>query len=441
MAWAVASRARCSAAAARSSASSTRRRVSAVGGGVVVGRLAGQPLLLHRQHPAGLLDLAVGGGAGLLGLPLGAGAQLAGLLLGGEPELVGLALGAREQVVGLALGQRRSCSASASARARCSSSSLSCTIRMSSASRVASALIAWASRVGLLADLGGLALGGLADLLGLLLGEPEHRAGAAAEPAYDGSVVSSASLRSVLELGLELAAALLGPSGSRSARPSQRLSWRSAGRPRPCRSRRGGRREGGRGRPRPRRGGCGRGRRGAGAARRAGRLGGRPAPAACDRPRWLRAARAARRGVAASSARLRRGRRTWVGFSARRIGRAVAWDGATSARVLPVVPGCRRRRWTDLGRSSRRSSFSWGSVAATHTVRSAAGITPGAERRHCGTRRSDPAEAVDRVDVLARSSSSRTPRPSSGARQSTPTLPWWVFWWTSRAAWPTSSSG
>ncbi len=41
----------------------------------------------------------------------------------------------------------------------------------------------------------------------------------------------------------------------------------------------------------------------------------------------------------------------------------------------------------------------------------------------------------------ARISSSRTPRPSSGARQRTPTLPWWVLWWTSSAAWPTSSRG
>ena len=40
-----------------------------------------------------------------------------------------------------------------------------------------------------------------------------------------------------------------------------------------------------------------------------------------------------------------------------------------------------------------------------------------------------------------RISSSRTPSPSSGARQSTPTLPWWALWCTSRAAWPTSSSG
>src|SRR4051794_39160753 len=41
----------------------------------------------------------------------------------------------------------------------------------------------------------------------------------------------------------------------------------------------------------------------------------------------------------------------------------------------------------------------------------------------------------------ARFSGSRTPSPSSGARVSTPTLPWWALWWTSYAAWPTSSIG
>src|SRR5215212_7134265 len=41
----------------------------------------------------------------------------------------------------------------------------------------------------------------------------------------------------------------------------------------------------------------------------------------------------------------------------------------------------------------------------------------------------------------ARFSGLRTPSPSSGARVSTPTLPWWALRWTSRAAWPTSSIG
>ncbi len=39
----------------------------------------------------------------------------------------------------------------------------------------------------------------------------------------------------------------------------------------------------------------------------------------------------------------------------------------------------------------------------------------------------------------ARISSSRTPMPSSGARHSTPTLPWWRLRWTSYAAWPVSA--
>ena len=35
--------------------------------------------------------------------------------------------------------------------------------------------------------------------------------------------------------------------------------------------------------------------------------------------------------------------------------------------------------------------------------------------------------------------SGATPRPASGARHSTPTLPWWRFRWTSYAAWPVFS--
>ena len=79
-----------------------------LGGGVavVLGRLAGQPLLLHRQGAARLLHLAVRGGAGLLGLAGRGGAHLVGLLLGGQSQLVGLAPGGGEQVLRLGLGQR-----------------------------------------------------------------------------------------------------------------------------------------------------------------------------------------------------------------------------------------------------------------------------------------------------------------------------------------------
>ena len=97
----VASRARCSAALERSSASVDEALGLRDGGVVVLGRLAGQALLLHGQGAAGLLHLALGLGAGLLGLARGAGAQGVGLLLGGEALLLGLALGGGEVVVGL----------------------------------------------------------------------------------------------------------------------------------------------------------------------------------------------------------------------------------------------------------------------------------------------------------------------------------------------------
>ena len=104
VAWATASRARSSADVARLLGLLDQPLGLGQRGRVVLGGLAGQPLAVHGQHPAGLLDLAVHGRLGLLGLALGAGAQLVDLLLGGQPELVGLALGAGQQVGGLALG-------------------------------------------------------------------------------------------------------------------------------------------------------------------------------------------------------------------------------------------------------------------------------------------------------------------------------------------------
>src|SRR3954451_22866119 len=74
------------------------------GGGVVLRRLTGQPLLLDRQRPAGLLHLTVGGRSGLLRLSLGAGAHRVGLLLRGQAELLALPAGGREEVRGLGRG-------------------------------------------------------------------------------------------------------------------------------------------------------------------------------------------------------------------------------------------------------------------------------------------------------------------------------------------------
>ena len=95
------SRARSSAALARVSASSTSLPVCSVADGVVLGGLAREPLLLDREHAAGLGDLAVGGGAGLLDLAGRAEAHVLGVLLGGELDLGGLALGLRAQVLGV----------------------------------------------------------------------------------------------------------------------------------------------------------------------------------------------------------------------------------------------------------------------------------------------------------------------------------------------------
>src|SRR5690606_27391037 len=72
---------------------------------VVVGRLASQTLLLHRQGAAGLLHLAVDGSARLLDLALRLAALLGDLLLRGETELVGLALRRRDGVLGLRTSQ------------------------------------------------------------------------------------------------------------------------------------------------------------------------------------------------------------------------------------------------------------------------------------------------------------------------------------------------
>ena len=73
-----------SAAVARDSASVTSLVVCSVADGVVLGGLAGQPLLLDREHAAGLGDLAVGGSAGLLDLTGGRQTHVLRVLLGGE---------------------------------------------------------------------------------------------------------------------------------------------------------------------------------------------------------------------------------------------------------------------------------------------------------------------------------------------------------------------
>ena len=152
------------------------------GAGVVLGRLAGQPLLLHGQGAAGLLDLALGGGPGLLGLAGGAGAQRVGLLLGGQPELLGLALGGGQQVVGLGRGHRALLLDVGDRAAAGLVELLELDHPHVLGVAVGLGLSASASLGGLLADLVGLRLGLDEHLVGLLLGQAQHLAGLAAEP-------------------------------------------------------------------------------------------------------------------------------------------------------------------------------------------------------------------------------------------------------------------
>ena len=180
------------------------------GAGVVVGRLAGEPLLLDGQRAPRLLDLAVGAGAQLLGLALGGGAQLVGLLLGRQPELVGLALGGRDQVGGLAAGQRALLLGVGDQAAAV----LVELLELDQAHVLGLPGGVGADRLGvagrLLADLGRVPLGGLADLGRLLLREPQHRGGATAEAGVRRALVLGQLGLQRLDLLLEVERAALG---------------------------------------------------------------------------------------------------------------------------------------------------------------------------------------------------------------------------------------
>ena len=115
----------------------------------------------------------------------------------------------------------RSCSASAMIRARVSSSSLSWTRRMSSASRLASARVAWASRWACSRISVGVAQRRRRGPRRLLLGQPQHRRGAAAEAGVRRVLVLLELLAGRLECGLQLG----DPALARARPPSRR--WRS----------------------------------------------------------------------------------------------------------------------------------------------------------------------------------------------------------------------
>ena len=68
---------------------------------MVLGRFAGEALLLDGEHAAGLGDLTVGGGTSLLDLAGRAQAHVLGFLLGSELDLGGLTLGVGAQVLGV----------------------------------------------------------------------------------------------------------------------------------------------------------------------------------------------------------------------------------------------------------------------------------------------------------------------------------------------------
>ncbi len=181
------------------------------GGVVVVGGLAGQPLLLHREGAASLLDLAVGRGSSLLDLALGAGAHLAGLLLGGQTDLVGLALGPGDQVGGLGLrrgrapARRRPASARGSRRARgagrpsCPPPRVVASERMALASRSAWARISAASRWAT----SRISSASSSARRSIVLARPPS-------PAYDGDLISARSCLSASTCGLEVEHPALG---------------------------------------------------------------------------------------------------------------------------------------------------------------------------------------------------------------------------------------
>ncbi len=188
-----------------------------------------------------------------------------------------------------------------------------------------------------------------------------------------------------------------------------------------------------------------------GAARRAAAAG----PAWCRRPR-ARSQRSWRRG--------------WCGWWCHGRGcrrpRCPARPGSPGSSPCPRAcwPAPRgrgrragRRRWTDPGRSWMRFLvISSGSGGTSPMIPDAGAgndpapptspqMRPGPPQfvvgpaLTCGERGAQtPRNRLIASRCWDRSSSSRTPRPSSGARQSTPTLPWWAFLCTSRAAWPTS---
>ena len=109
-------------------------------------------------------------------------------------------------------------------------------------------------------------------------------------------------------------------------------------------------------------------------------------------------------------------------------------SGSAVRRTPPVSP--MGKAFPIATRPTRREP----EKSRTHGAASA-GATgcAGADVTVVTSRTQTPRKALIWSRCLARSSSLRTPRPSSGARQSTPTLPWWALRCTSSAAWPTSS--
>ena len=179
------------------------------GVGVVLGGLAGEPLLLHGQRAPRLLHLAVRGGTSLLGLPHRRHPHLVGLLLGGQAELVGLPAGGSEEVLGLGLGQ-------AALRLGVGGEPRAHLVELLELHHphvvgLAGGVGADAARValGLGADLGGVTTTGVAHVAGLVLGELEHRRRAATEAGVRRVGVLLELAPQSLEVGLELDDALL----------------------------------------------------------------------------------------------------------------------------------------------------------------------------------------------------------------------------------------
>ena len=242
VAWAIASRARCSAAVARCSASCTSRFVSAVAlEWCSVASRASRSFSTARVRRASWTSRSAAARACSASRLAETRRSLASCCAA-EPDLVGLALGAGLQVGGLGAGQ----AALLLGVGHDPGPGLVELLELDQAHVLGLATGVGSGRLGvalgLLADLGGVAQRGGSDLARLLLGQPQHRRGAAAEAGVRRVLVLLELLAGCLECGLELSDPCAGQGEAAvEAAAARRRAGAGGRRPRPCRSRHGAR--------------------------------------------------------------------------------------------------------------------------------------------------------------------------------------------------------